>query len=251
MMIKPAFRQSQAIIHLLRAIDSFITAGSMPVDLYYGDAVTTHTGSQKVGVRTSFRPLALYLAVCVAVDFRGMKMAATERETFVVWVRFTTPPTPELLYMPARHHAVMAGLLAQAGYNCRLSGDEKIPARESTELTVEDDDGECSAYILVNELGKDWQECLQKKIFAERVKGMRTIIVFIPAWCSVPPDLDREMGRFNAVFSGVKPTSAAECHLVYSVLSNSVDFERILLLDPLARRLKEHSCQLYGEIIAE
>ena len=251
LMIKPAFRQSQAIIHLLKAIDSYVSSGAMDVDLCYGSTVTTHTGSQKVGARTGFSPLALHLAVCLPVDFRGMKLTGTERETFAICVRFINKPTLDTVFLPKRHHSVMAGLLAQAGFNCRLSEEEAVPAVERSKLSVEEDAVELSACITLTAPGRDWTARLQKRIFALKAKDTKTIIILIPAWLPVLPGLDHEMGRYHAIFSGVKPLSAGECYLVYSALSDPVDFDRILLHDPLAGALKEHSRQLYDEMIAE
>ena len=251
LMIKPAFRQSKAIIHLLKEIDCYINSGSINVDLCYGATVTTHMGSQKAGARIGFRPLALHLAVCIAVDFRGMKLTSAERETFVICVRFTHTPALEVIYLPGRHHAVMAGLVTQSGFNCPLSAEEAIPAGELSQFTVDEDDIEHCAYLMFTELGQDWTTRLQKKVFALKAKGIQTIIILIPAWHPFPPGLDLEMGRLNAVFTGLKPVSAKECYIVYCALSGSVDFDRILLLDPLANALKEHSRQLYAEIVAE
>ena len=251
LMIKPAFRQSQAIIHLLREIDRYIDSGAMNVDLSYGATVTTHTGSQKAGARIGFKPLALHLSVCVAVDFRGMKSTSAERETFVICVRFVNAPSLAAVYLPERHHGVMAGLLAQAGFQSPLSAEEAVPVAKHSQFSLEEDDIDHCAYITVTELGQDWAARLRKKVFALKAQSMLTVIILIPAWHPIPPDLDREMGHVNAVFNGLKPVSAAECYLVYSALSGSVDFDRILLFDPLAHELKEHCRQLYAEIVAE
>jgi len=246
-MIKPAFRQSQAIIYLLKEIDRYIASGAMDVDVCYGATVTTHTGSQKAGARIGFSPLGLHLAVCLLLDFRGMKHESTERETF----RFTTPPTLETIFFPERHHSVMAGLLAQAGFHCRLSAEELAPIAERSKFTLKEDTVELCAYLTALELGKDWAESLQKKIFALKAKGMKTVIILVPAWRPVPPYLDREMSRINAIFSGMKPLSAGECYLVYSALSDPLDFDRLLFHDPLADALKEHCRQLYKEMTEE
>lgn len=251
LMIKPAFRQSQAIIYLLKEIDRHIDSGSMNVDLCYGATVATHTGSQKAGARIGFKPLTLHLSACVTVDFRGMKLAAAERESFVICVRFTTAPTLEVVYLPEIHHAVMDGLLAQAGFKCRLSAEEAAPVAAETQFIVDEEAIELCAYLTITELGQDWTSRLQKKFFALKAKGILTVIILIPAWLPYPHGLEREMGRFNAVFTGIKPVSASECYLVYSALSIPVDFSRILLHDPLADALKEHSRRLYAEIVAE
>lgn len=251
LMIRPAFRQSQAIIYLLKEIDRYLASGSMDIDVCYGSTVTTHAGSQKAGARIGFSPLGFHFAVCTIVDFRGMKQEGTERESLIICVRFTTPPTLETAFLPERHHSVMAGLLAQAGFHCRLSAEELTPIAERSKFTLEEDGVDLCAYLTAVELGKDWAESLQKKIFALKVKGIKTVIILIPAWRPVPPDLDREMGRVSAIFNGMKPLSAGECYLVYSALSDPVDFDRLLLHDPLAHALKEHCRLLYKEMTEE
>jgi len=223
----------------------------MNVDLSYGTTVTTHAGSQKAGARIGFTPLALLLAYCAGVDFRGMKSASGERETLVICVRFITPPDLATIYLPECHHAVMENLIKQAGYHCQLSSEEAVPGAEHSVFTVEEDDISHSASLILTTVGQDWAIRLQKKVFAMKAKGIITVIILIPAWRHIPPGLDHEMGRLNAVFSGLKPLSAQECYLVYCALSGPVDFDRIILHDPLALALKEHCRQLYAGIVAE
>jgi len=251
LMVKRAFRQSRAIIHLIKEGEQYIGSGQLDVDLYYGTVVTTHTGSQKAGVRAGFLPLALLLAVGAAVDYRGMKISRGERESFLICIRLSATPQLSVLYLSERHHAVMARLLAQAGFDCRLSGEEATPEATRSTFTVDADAGEGSAYLTVTQLGRDFALRLQKKIFTLKADGIQTVIILIPAWRPLPPGLDHELGRINAVFTGLKPVSARECYLVYSALSGALDFERICLLDPLAQKLKEHSRQLYEEMVAE
>ncbi|MBN2640986.1 MAG: hypothetical protein JXR78_05000 [Victivallales bacterium] len=59
------------------------------------------------------------------------------------------------------------------------------------------------------------------------------------------------MAGLNAIFSGILPVSADECYMIYSALSCAIDFDRILLHDPLAYELKEHCRQLYNETFTE
>ncbi len=251
LMLKPAFRKSQAIIYLLREINRYLASGELGVDLYYGNTVTTHTGSQKAGEKTGFKPLGLLLSACIAVDFRGMKRICAGRESFVIYVRFACTPTLGVIYLPERHQPVMNGLLTQAGFPSRLSADEAIPQALNTRFHIEEDPVERCATVMLSELSQDWATPLRKTIFTLKVRDIRTLVILIPAWLPVPPDLDAEMERFNAVFTGIKPISADECYLIYCAVSNPVDFDHILLADPLANALKEHCRQLYNKIFDE
>ena len=249
MMIKPAYRQSQAIIHLLKEIDKRIEQNFLNVDVYCGSTVTTHTGSQKAGTRVGFKPIALYFSIYKAVDFKGMKNKVAEWGTCIAFVRITTQPRLSVVYFPERHHSIMAGLLAQVGIYCRLSGTEKVPLPEHSKYNLTEEDH--YAYLMLTETGKDWEEFLRRKIFNLRSRGIQTIIIYISANTPTPPELDRKMAGLNAIFCGLFPTSADECYMVYNALACSVDFDGILLSDPLAMELKTHCRQLYDETFAE
>jgi len=251
LMIRRAFRQSRAIIHLLNEVDSFLASGSMDVDLCYAHMVTTHTGSQKAGTKVGFTPLALLPSVFPSVEFRGMKSANANRESGVLAVRLTAPSPMQVLYLPERHHAVMAPLLTQCGLHCRLSAEEKTPAETRSQFVMKEDATEGNATLMATQIGRDLVSRLQKKIFALRAQGIKTVMILLPAWKPIPPDLDRELGYLLAFFTGVKPVSAQQCYLVYTSVCLQVDFTRILLSDALAVDLKNHCARLYDELLAE
>jgi anti-sigma regulatory factor (Ser/Thr protein kinase) len=251
LMIRRAFRQSRAIIHLINAVDSFLGSGSMDVDVCYANMVTTHTGSQKAGTRIGFMPLALIPSAYPSVEFRGMKSINLDRESGVISVRLTAPSQMQALYLPERHHAVMAPLLAQCGLHCSLSAEVEAPAETGSQFVLKEDLTEGNATLMAVRLGRDLVLRLQNRIFALRAKGIKTVLVLIPAWNPIPPDLDREMGCLQAIFCGVKPVSAQECYLVYTSVCLQVDFARIQLSDALAVDLKDHCARLYNELFAE
>lgn len=251
LMVKPAYRQSRAIIHLLNEVDRFLSSGNMDVDVCYANMVTTHTGSQKAGTKVGFTPLALIPSAFPSVEFRGMKAVNTDRESGVVSVRLTAPSQLEFLYLPERHHAVMAPLLAQCGLNCRLSAEVATPAETNSQIVSKEDPTEGNATLTVKQLGCDLVLRLQKRIFALRSQGIKTTMILIPAWAPIPPHLDQEMGKLQAIFTGVKPVSAQECYLVYTSVSLPVDFERIRLSDAHAVALKNHCALLFEEQVAE
>ncbi|MHC1752850.1 GNAT family N-acetyltransferase [Humidesulfovibrio sp.] len=250
LMVRRAFRQSRAIIHLINEVDRFLGSGGMDVDVCYANMVTTHTGSQKAGTKIGFTPLALIPSALPSVEFRGMRPANSDRESGVLSIRLIAPSQLQTLFLPERHHAVMAPLLAQCGLHCRLSAEVEAPAVEDSRFVLKEDLTEGSATLMVVRLGRDLMLQLQRRIFGLRAKGVKTVMILIPAWRPIPPDLDREMGYWHAIFSGAKPVSAKECYLVYTSVSLEVDFARIMLSDTLAVGLKDHCERLYNELIA-
>jgi hypothetical protein len=145
----------------------------------------------------------------------------------------------------------MAPLLAQCGLHCRLSAEVEAPAEVKSQFVLKEDLTEGNATLMVAQLGRDLVSQLQKRIFNLRAKGVKTVMILIPAWKPIPAALDREMGYFQAIFSGVKPVSAQECYLVYTSVSHHVDFTRIQLSDTLAVDLKDHCERLYRELLVE
>lgn len=250
LMVRRAFRQSRAIIHLLNEVDRFLGSGDMDVDVCYANMVTTHTGSQKAGTKIGFSPLALIPSAFPSVEFRGMRPVNSDRESGVLSIRLIAPSQIQVLYLPERHHAVMAPLLAQYGLHCRLSAEVEAPAEETSQFVLKEDLTEGNATLMAVQLGRDLVLQLQKRIFRLRAKGVKTVMILIPAWRPIPPDLDREMGYWHAIFSGVKPVSAEECYLMYTSVSLQVDFARIHLSDRLAVDLKNHCERLYDELVA-
>jgi len=251
LMVKPAFRQSRAIIHLLNEVTRFMDSGQLDADLYFATMVTAHTGSQKAGARVGWKPLALHLSAAPVVDFRGIKFSHDERESLVTYVRLASPMQLPVLYLPQRHHVVMAGLLAQAGFDSALSAQEAAPSEVRTRFVEKVDAAFGCATLTVSQVGQDFAERLTKKLFSVRGKGIETVMILVPAWHPLPPDLEAVMGRINGFFTGVEPVSARECYLLYCVLSASLDFERIRIQDPLAQELKGHCRRLYEELVAE
>ncbi|MEF2230181.1 MAG: GNAT family N-acetyltransferase [Pseudodesulfovibrio sp.] len=251
LMVRRSFRRSRAIIHLINEVDRFLASGGMDVDVCYASVVTTHTGSQKAGAKIGFAPLALIPSGLPSVEFRDMRPINLDRESGAITVRLTAPFRVQTLYMPERHHAVMAPLLSQCGLQCSLKADAEPPAATRSQFVVQENLAEGNATVMAVQLGRDLLPRLQKKIFALRAGGIKTVLVLIPAWKPIPPDLDREMGWLQAIFSGVKPVSALECYLVYTSVCLQVDFARILLSDALAVDLKHHCARLYDELFAE
>ena len=251
LMIKRAFRQSRAIIHLLNEVDRFITASSMDVDLCHAGMVTTHTGSQKAGTKLGFMPVAILLSLTPIVDFRGMTTASVDRESLLLVIRLTATPIIPVLYIPERHHAVMDQLIAQSGLNCSISGEQEAPLAMHSAFTSKEELNDGSAFITMTQLGQDLSVRLQKRIFMLKAKGIQTIVILIPAWRPIPPDLDLVMASMHAIFTGIKPVSAQECYLVYCAVSGPVDFSLIKLSDPLAEALKNHCEELFQELVAE
>lgn len=251
LMVRRDFRHTRAIMYLVRETTEFMKINQHNVDLYFSTMVTEHAASQKAGEKGGVKPLALLLSVGAAVDYRGMALPDSNRETFLLSARLTKPSTLSVLYVPKRHHFVIKPLLEQVGCTSNLSDKELAIVEEGTSFSVAEDSTERTAYITVDQIGQQWVKQLRKKVFTLNTKGLYSIIILVPAWCPLPFDIEQEMVGLNAIFTGLKPLSTAKYYLVYNVLACKVDFESIKIANPIAQELKKHVHKLYCEVVDE
>lgn len=249
MMVRRAYRRTRAVMYIIRETDQYIHKNPLGVDIYYGTMVTEHSASQKAGAKVGLHPLALLLAVGAPVDYRGMNIRNGIRESFIICSRLTVPTTLEKIYLPAKHQEIMRPLLDKVGCDAEFAWEEESIQGDETSYLISEDDTEGSAYITVKQLGKDWTLHLRKLIFNLHARQLRSITILVPAWKQPPVDIDDGMSLLNAIFTGVKPVSTSEYYLVYCAVSDLVNFDRIVLADPLADDLKKHVQQLYNDSI--
>lgn len=249
LMVKRRFRNSPVGRCLQDAQNRLLDDNQAGVDLYSVAMVTAHTFSQKVGAKSGLFPLALLLSVGAPVSYTGMSVTVKKRESFVFCIRLARPMELDTIYLPPHHHEVMRPLLAQAGCGAGLSGETKTPETPASVFREELNRTERHAYLTIRQIGVNWTTEIRKRLFRLRGRGIDCIIVLIPAWRALPPDIDLEMARHNGVFCGILPTSARRFFLAYCTLAHGVDFEEINLADPLADNLKRHIRDLYTDMI--
>lgn len=249
LMIGTAYRRTRAAFIMTNKLKEYVEENPLNLDLYWGCAVTAHTLSQKLVARIGGHPLALLLMVGPPVTYRGMAIDSRERESYIYYHKLIKKNKLKTLYLPAAHHDVMSGLLAQVNCDASLSAAAEKPVGSGTPCTVHEFINDSLAHIRLNELGSQWSTDLRKTIFALRNKGIDSIVVHVPAWRPPPPDTDAVFMNLNAVFCGVSATSAQEYYLVYSAPVGNVDFDSIKLADPLAERLKEYIRGLYETML--
>lgn len=249
LMVRRAYRRTRAIMLIIRDTKRYIEANPLGVDLYYGTMVTEHPASQKAGAKVGLHPTALLLAVGAAVNYRGMNIDNAQRESFLVCARLTKTPELETLFLPKRHQEFMKPLLEKVGCTAAFAWGNDADLSDDTALSISEDHTEKNGYVTISSLGDNWSDALRRAIFDLNTKGLRTTVILVPAWRQPPTNLDQDMARLNAVFSGIKPVSASKYYLVYCAVSDKVDFDQIQLADPNATALKEHVRQLYNETL--
>lgn len=245
-MVHKDFRRSRAILHLIRETKRFMQDNPQGVDLFYGSLVTAHGGSQKAAQRADFSPLALIPCGGFASHFQGIKATNPKRETFLICVLPARPFDIPTLYLPRRHHEAMAPLLQGIHCEAPLSDQEVAPVGETafSEHVIPTFQ---AATLSMTAIGEDWRSALRRKLFDLAADGIRSVTILVPATTPLPPGLDEEMTRQNAIFSGMEPASATHMDLVYCTLPERIDYDSIVLVDPLAQEFSAYHKALYEE----
>ncbi|MBN1404686.1 MAG: hypothetical protein JW942_09510 [Opitutales bacterium] len=251
LMSRRAYRKTRAVLHLLNENKRYMESNPLGLDLYTSTTVTAHTGSQKAGEKIGFKPSGLFLNEGSVINFRNMRATDGIRESFVVYVYISKKPTLETMYLPEAHHDVVRPILAHMGCEATLSAEccKELPA--DTVLDVKTMSIEKSAQVTLVQIGKDWAESLRRKFFTLRGEGIQAITVLVPAFRPLPENLDGEMARLNGLFTGLTPLSTSDYYLVYCILNEPMDFDRIQVASPLMQALKEHIMQSYRQMSSE
>ncbi|MCP5197275.1 MAG: hypothetical protein H6974_10890 [Gammaproteobacteria bacterium] len=249
LMISTEYRHSKATFVMTEKLKAYTERNPLDLDLYWGCSVTAHPLSQKLVARIDAHPLALLLMVGPPVTYKGMALTSQERETYVHYHRLNKPNRLQTLYLPADHHDVMAGLLAQVKCDAKLSAATAPPSGEGIRFVTHEFPNDRLAHLRLEVLGRNWATELRQRMFGLRSRGIDSIVVHIAAWQPLPADIDTTLGNLNAVFCGVSAISVQEYFLVYCAPIGRVDFDTLKLADPLAVRLKEHVRRRYEDIL--
>lgn len=250
LMVRRAFRRTRAIIVMMKEVDRYVINNRRGADVYYATSVTQHAASQKASEKAGGCPLAFLLGVGAAVDYRGMNVDESARETFLIFARFTKPSELKTLFLPERHRHVVRPLLDQLVCPAEFDWDSSKSPKGESLFSYSEDHTEGNANITFEYVGEEWASQLRKCIFQLTAKQIRSIVILIPAWQQPPSDLDQQMAQQNSIFTGIKPISVSKYYLVYCVITCTVDFEQIKIASPLADSLKNHIQMLYQETFA-
>lgn len=249
-MVNPAFRNSKALLHLIREANKYHIENSRNLDIFVTYLVTTHTLSQRAvaKVHNGYKPFSISLGMIPRPDYIDIKDKMYSRESLLNAFHLNDKLKVDELYVSKPNKEIINEIIENSGNSILLKTEEVDPQNNITDLfhfTIESIN---SSILIINEIGKDWFNELRKKVFFLIANGSKTIIVSITGNTPLPVNFNERMADLNLIFCGLNIKSISEIQLSYVLTTEPVDFGIIELASPTAKNLLNHIENRYKDV---
>lgn len=238
--VKPEFRSGGIFVRLEEhLIEKAKSDGLIGI---FGRAVTTHTFSQRVGLRFGVRDCAIGLGVVPqSARFKGITEKLSQRETLLTHFLYLRRPGRHIIHPPKHHSDMIKGLYEDLGASpeMRLRGDApeaEIPSQAIVKTGIYGPMG--LARIDVETYGNDVVAQVRTTLSDLRLKHVDVIHLYLDLfdpWTGSFVERFEELGFF---FSGILPGALPGDALILQYLNNvPIDYSKIKLASQRAGHL--------------
>jgi len=250
--VKPEYRSKGLLIRLTQYLVG--QARRMGLMGVYGQAVTNHTRSQRVGFALGLRDCGIALGFVPAdVTFKGITENLAQRETLVIHFMYLTPPRSVTIFPPP-HHAPMIEKLYQ-GFGVTpaigIATHSEIESRPADSILNTLIIGPLNVgRIEIRTYGSNIVREIKARLKELCLKRLDVILLDLDL---TDPNTGRFAGEFEALgffFAGILPGAASQGDaLILQYLNNvSIDYDQIQLNSNAGKELlayiKEHDPNL-------
>lgn len=239
--VKPEFRASGCLTQLTEYILSQARAEGLTA--IYGQAVTNHTYSQRVGHRLGLADCAIVLChVPQSVTFKGISDNLSHRVSVVIHCMYLHKPEITEVYAPPHHEDMIRRLYAELGAEIRLMRNEDsdavdVPGESTVSVKVT---GTLNyAAIEVEQYGSDVVREVHKTLRELKLKRLDVINLFLDLGNPRTYDLTSEFESLGFFFAGILPAAFPRGDaLILQYLNNvEADYDDIQTAGDSAREL--------------
>lgn len=238
--VRPEFRSLGCFLAMTRFLDEQAKKSSLVG--VFGQAVTNHTYSQKVGHKVGLRDCALILGYLPdTVTFKGITERLPQRDSVVTHFKYLRTPPDGIVYPPPHHDAMIRRLyenvaahptvLSPTGPVEHPTGDSLIETRVIGQLSF--------ARMEVKRYGIDSVNEVKLRIRDLRVERVDAINLYLDLSDPLTAVLTEQFEELGFFFAGILP--AATQHgdaLILQYLNNvPFDYDMIRLDSELAKEL--------------
>lgn len=237
--VEPAYRQ-RGIVALMTEVftQHLIDCG---VTGFYGEAVTMHTASQKVGLSNGATETGLLLGrQPPEVQLEGFE-AVGKRRALVLIYRRLLPLRNAVVHVPPAYDRIVRAIYAHAGFDRTVSeGSVRPPAQapEATALDVEFWSKLRTARIVVTEYGDDFLSVLQELFRRLDRDGYELALLELPLGNPATAHFGSGLGELGVCFSGVMPDDGGDMLLLLRS-SVELDIDSIQVASDFGAELRE------------
>lgn len=239
--VKPAFRGHGCFTRLSEyLIEKAKSLGLMGV---YGQAVTNHTLSQRVGRRLGLKDCAIILGfIPPYVTFKGITERPSQRTSLVIHFKYLRKPAGVTIFPPSYHARMIKKLYEHIGTapSIRTSPDSDPRVPETEPIIRTWVAGSMSvAHIEIAHYGKNIVREIRAKLKELCLRKIEVIDLYLDLCNPLTAEL---AGRFEALgffFAGILPGAAASGDaLILQYLNNvPIDYRQIKVASESTERL--------------
>lgn len=248
-MIHPSYRNSKVFIVYIIEVSKYHKDNPKNIDFFVSYAVTTHIKSQKglERVNNGYKPMAIPLNMLPSPNFIGIKDLSGERETQVNYYYLNKPFELSKIFVPKPHAEIIKELIENTETSLEIC-TETAGVWGDTQIKTVEYLSALSVVLHIENVGKDWYSTIVKSVIKELSTGYRSILINLPTNIPLPIEVNDKLAELNFIFCGLTLSSLKEVRLTYVFCSDSVDFSKIKIFNPVAKKLFQHIQEQYQAI---
>ncbi|MCA1959561.1 MAG: ATP-binding protein [Desulfomonile sp.] len=238
--VKPEFRSLGCFYRMNEVLDE--KAKQTNLVGVFGQAVTNHTYSQRVGHKVGLKDCAIILAYLPdTVTFKGISERLPQRDSVVVHFKYLQQPAEITIYPPPHHEAIIQQLYANLGAastTASVSGLGQAPAGGSHIKTWVI--GQLSfARIEIQQYGSDVIREVKSRLRDLRLERMDAINLYLDLSDPLTAVMSERFEELGFFFAGILPAAARRGDaLILQYLNNvALNYDMIRLDSDLAKDL--------------
>ncbi|MCD4698018.1 MAG: GNAT family N-acetyltransferase, partial [Bacteroidales bacterium] len=192
--------------------------------------ITTHPFSQKTLIKFGFRDCALYLSKGKERIYKSIEQKKPQRESPVLFFRYVTYPEKLVIYPPAHHLKMIAGLYEHIGFKPEINTTDikTTPEIDKSVISVKTNLSALTADLTVKTFGKDILPEVFR-IFKELCIN-RTETIYLRLRLNDPftANYTAEFEKMGFFFCGILPRSEGNDELILQYLNNYIiDYDQL------------------------
>ena len=237
--VEPAYRE-RGIVALMTPVftDHLLDRG---VTGLYGEAVTMHTASQRVGLSNGATETGVLLGrQPPEVQLEGFEAVGKRRALILIYRRLL-PLTNAKVHVPPAYDGIVRAIYEHGGFDRTLSEARVRPpadAAESTSVDIEFWSKLRTARVTVTEYGDDFLSVLQELFRRLDRDGYELALLELPLSDPATAHYGSGLGELGVCFSGVMPDDAGDMLLLLRS-SVELDVDSIQVASEFGRELRD------------
>jgi len=238
--VKPEFRSLGCFYQMNEILDQ--QAKKTNLVGVFGQAVTNHSYSQRVGHKVGLKDCAVILAYLPdTVTFKGISERLPQRDSVVIHFKYLKPPATETVYTPPHHETIIRRLYANVGAEPTMaSASDSAKAPAGASLIQTRVIGQLSfARIEILKYGSDVVREVKSRLRDLRLERTDAINLYLDLSDPLTTVMTERFEELGFFFAGILPAAAHRGDaLILQYLNNvALNYDMIRLDSDLAKHM--------------